>query len=237
MNIPLFTPIMTERKMIPQRVCELMQAWKASYLYANVEYEVDELGRDREVVERVCRARGGEGGGWDGVAAFVKDVIIVSPGEILSQQGRPYSVFGPWYKAWSAKVTGNPTHYIDDQGGVLPQPSSAKTHKVLGPLFNETVPDKIEGFELDDAEAKKMAEMWPVGEDVCDEVSLSLPCLPLSLADALFPAAAGPGPVHEDKNARASVPACDPARRRRGGGQHPQVPDRRVPGRPGPHGS
>ncbi len=174
LNIPLFTPVVTERETIPARVCAWMKEWNASYLYANIEYEVDELGRDREVVERVVEARKGKGKKkgeeWDGVFAIAKDYVVVAPGEILSGSGKPYSVFSPWYRAWSSRVTGNMQHYVDDQGGVLPNHSSARKHAALAPLFDATVPESVEGFELDAEEKQKMAEMWPVGEDVPEQV-------------------------------------------------------------------
>lgn len=170
MHVPLFTPVVADRKAIPARVCEWLQAWNASYAYANVEYEVDELVRDREVIERAVEARRKGNGEWDGVFAIVKDYVVVAPGEILSGAGKPYSVFSPWYKAWSARVTGNMHHYVDDQGGVLPNTSAARKHKALAPLFDEDVPESIEGFELDSAEKAKMAKMWPVGADVAEQV-------------------------------------------------------------------
>lgn len=222
LNIPLFTPTITERETIPARVCEWMKEWNASYLYANIEYEVDELGRDREVVERTVKARKEGSGGWDGVFAISKDYVVVAPGEILSGSGKPYSVFSPWYKAWSARVTGNLAHYVDDQGGALPNHSSARTHKALAPLFNETVPESIAGFELDPAEKTKMEEMWPVGEDIPEQVSPPPPPPPppLRLVADHVDTSPGARAVHENQDARASLPARRPARRRRVGRRH-----------------
>src|SRR5258708_19505263 len=50
MSIPLFVTSHRPRKEIPGRVISLLQEWKASRVFANMEYEVDVLRRDLSVI-------------------------------------------------------------------------------------------------------------------------------------------------------------------------------------------
>lgn len=84
LNIPIYTTIWRERKQVPEEVAKLMLEWGATHLFANLEYEVDELGRDRKVVERVIRARQ-TGEGWDGKVEFLHDFCVIKPGRVLTQ--------------------------------------------------------------------------------------------------------------------------------------------------------
>lgn len=86
MNVPLHIPTFERRKEIPGKVAELMQAWGATHLFGNIEYEVDELGRDEQVVRASMLARV-NGVGWGGQVAFMKDFCLVGPGEVLSKVG------------------------------------------------------------------------------------------------------------------------------------------------------
>lgn len=86
LDIPLFTFTQSsERKAIPRSLCEKLAEWKAFGVYANIEYEVDELRRDIEVLERTRDAREKKGVGWKGQVEFFKDFCIVAPGELLTK--------------------------------------------------------------------------------------------------------------------------------------------------------
>ena len=85
LNIPLYTVSHTPRMKIPAFVIELLHKWKASHLFANIEYEVDELRRDLAVCELANK---------DGKVActFVHDKCIVAPGDVRTKDGRGYTV-------------------------------------------------------------------------------------------------------------------------------------------------
>lgn len=61
--------------------CEKLQAYD---LYANIEYEVDELRRDIEL-HKIATSKAIE-------AHFVHDKCIIEPGTLVTKQEKPYAV-------------------------------------------------------------------------------------------------------------------------------------------------
>lgn len=86
-NVPLLTIEYSERKKVPTMLLEKLEEWGASALFANLEYEVDELRRDTEIVQKAAEARK-SGKGWQGQATFVADFCIVQPGLLLTKVSR-----------------------------------------------------------------------------------------------------------------------------------------------------
>ncbi|CDR48705.1 RHTO0S19e02850g1_1 [Rhodotorula toruloides] len=171
LHIPLFTFTQSsDRKAIPRILCEKLAEWNAFGVYANIEYEVDELRRDIEVLERTRDAREKEEG-WNGQVEFFKDFCIVAPGELLTKQGKPYSVYSPWQRAWAAHINSNLSSFISPQNGpVIANLSSARTHPVLEQMFSHEIPTSLPGFELAEQEKEDMERLWPVGEGVTEGI-------------------------------------------------------------------
>lgn len=171
-HIPFFTITHKKRKDIPRMLCEKLKEWGAIGLFANIEYEVDELRRDIEVLERTKQARE-SGDGFAGQVEFFKDYCVVSPGELLTKQGKPYSVYSPWQRNWAQHVNSNLQDYVSQQNGpLLANSDSAKSHPVLKSMFDHEIPTAIEGFELagGEEEAKTMKRIWPVGDGVTESI-------------------------------------------------------------------
>ena len=76
LDIPLHIEVVEPRKGIPARIVQLMKEWDAAEMYANIEYEVDELDRD----ERLIRAAGAAGN----LITLSHDQCVVEPGTIVS---------------------------------------------------------------------------------------------------------------------------------------------------------
>ena len=76
LDIPLHIEVVDPRKEIPSRIVELMKEWEATELYANIEYEIDELDRD----ERLLRAAEGP----QIRVTYSHDQCVVEPGKIVS---------------------------------------------------------------------------------------------------------------------------------------------------------
>jgi deoxyribodipyrimidine photo-lyase len=76
LGIPLHVETVQPRRDIPGRIVELMKSWHADDIFANIEYEVDELDRDKNLImkgiENEIRT------------TFVHDQCVVEPGIILS---------------------------------------------------------------------------------------------------------------------------------------------------------
>lgn len=153
LDIPLYVETVEKRKAIPNRIFELCDKWGASHLYANIEYEVDELRR-----EALMTRTGLE----HGVAVYaVPDTCVVAPGEISSGTGNQYSVYSPWYRAWVAYLHTHP-HQLDLFDPPEKNPKDAR--RDFKDLFECEVPDAPENKSLTSDERKRFRSMWPPGE-------------------------------------------------------------------------
>ena len=65
----------------------ILDGWSAKQLFANIEYEVDELRRDIRLCELACQ-RGTV------KCTFVHDKCIIVPGTVKTKEDRGYSVGG-----------------------------------------------------------------------------------------------------------------------------------------------
>ena len=154
MDIPLYVETVEKRKTIPGRVLELLENWGANHLFANVEYEVDELRREAKMV-RACLDKG--------IAMdVVPDTCVVSPGELQSGSGKQYAVYSPWFRAWVAHIHKNES-LLDLFDEPAKNPGSAR--KTFAKLFDSKIPNAPDNKKLTDEEKKRFRSMWPPGED------------------------------------------------------------------------
>jgi deoxyribodipyrimidine photo-lyase len=153
LDIPLHMETQEKRKAIPKRVVELCQSWGAKHLYANIEYEVDELRREAKLV-RLCAES-------DVSFAPTHDTCVVTPGALASQQGKQYAVYTPWYRSWLAFLKENPDYLeVSEEPGSNP----GDARKDFKDLFDSKVPAAPKTHELSDAERKRFEELYPAGE-------------------------------------------------------------------------
>ena len=73
------------RQTLPEKIIGIIEEWDATHLFANVEYEVDELRRDIRICE-LAKA------GAKVQCNFVHDRCIITPGEVKTKEGRGYTV-------------------------------------------------------------------------------------------------------------------------------------------------
>ena len=154
LNIPLWIETVQDRKHVPQRILELMDQWKARHLFANLEYEPDELRRETKLV-RLCASQGK-------AMTVVHDTCAVAPGELESGSGKQYSVYTPWFRAWKQ-------HIHDDEDVIamaddVVKVSDKAREQLPKELFKCAVPDAPEGKRLTDEEQKRFLDLWPAGE-------------------------------------------------------------------------
>ncbi|KAK2625433.1 hypothetical protein QTJ16_004745 [Diplocarpon rosae] len=154
LDIPLYVETVEKRRNVEGRILELLQTWGASHLYANMEYEVDELRREARMV-RACL---GMGVAMD----VVHDTCVVRPGELTSGTGKQYSVYSPWYRAWMAHIHKTPS-LLDLFDAPGKNPSSARD-KFEG-LFKSAIPEAPPNKTLTAEEKKRFRSMWPPGEE------------------------------------------------------------------------
>ncbi|CAO1621477.1 unnamed protein product [Parajaminaea phylloscopi] len=157
LHIPLVVYTEKTRTKIPQTLISFAKEWNVSEIVANVEYEVDECWRDIAVLREASKA---------GIrATFVEDAYVVPAGEVKTKDGRQFSVFSPWNRAWTAHLTKN-MHLLDESPA--PSANSSKTSKDIAKLFDDEklgkgygLPEHAEGFECHDTDY--MQKLWPAG--------------------------------------------------------------------------
>lgn len=157
-DIPLYVETVEKRKKIPHRIFELCEEWGASHLYANTEYEVDELRREAAMTRN---------GIEKGIAVeVVPDTCVVAPGELSSQTGNQYAVYTPWYRAWVAYLHSNPKQ-LDLFDAPSKNPMNAR--EAFKHLFKSEIPEAPENRKLTAEEKNRFRSMWPPGEHEAHE--------------------------------------------------------------------
>lgn len=158
LDIPLYVETVEKRKEIPDRIFQLCEKWGASHLYANKEYEVDELRREARMVRAGLKK---------GIAFHVEpDTCVVAPGELSSGSGGQYAVYSPWFRAWVAYLHHHP-HHLDLYPAPTQNPSSTRSdHKEL---FECPIPVAPANKSITDEEKTRYRNLWPAGENEANE--------------------------------------------------------------------
>jgi deoxyribodipyrimidine photo-lyase len=112
-------------------------------LYFNREYEVNEARRD-DAVRAAFEAAGRS------VHAYT-DQTILAPGEVLTKEGRWYTVFSPFKRA-AYRV-------FDERGGAPVLPAPRKQSEM--PCPPDLIPANVRGFDL----ARGRPDLWKEGEE------------------------------------------------------------------------
>ncbi|KAJ6598937.1 FAD binding domain of DNA photolyase-domain-containing protein [Mycena vulgaris] len=162
LHIPLHTITQPNRRAVPRDVLSFLENLSACAVYANIEYEVDELRRDVQI----CKAAKSKGIS----AVFAHDKCIVEPGAVLTGKNSTYAVYTPYQKAWLAKLNANIPYYLENCPAPHANPESVRTLAQFSALFDTPVPHSIPGFELDPVDRAKMEEVWPAGEPKAHDI-------------------------------------------------------------------
>ena len=158
LDIPLYVETVGKRKEIPARILELCQSWGASHLFANIEYEVDELRREAKLMRM---------GLEKGIAVeAVPDTCVVAPGGLHTGAGKQFAVYSPWKRAWIAHLHAHP-HQLDLFPAPAKNPSAAR--QKFKELFDNTIPEAPESMSLTKEEKKRYGSLWPAGEHEAHE--------------------------------------------------------------------
>ncbi|KAH8203542.1 hypothetical protein TruAng_002290 [Truncatella angustata] len=153
LDIPLYVETIEKRKEIPERIVHLLEEWNANHLFANMEYEVDELRRDAKMIS-MCAKKGVD-------MEVVHDTCVVPPGILTSGSGKQYSVYSPWRRTWIAHVHANPDLLsIFDPPERNPPDARVK----VAALFGCEIPDVPGNKRLSDEDAIRLHAVFPAGE-------------------------------------------------------------------------
>jgi len=152
-DIPLYAETVAVRKKVPSRIVELCSKWGAKHVFCNIEYEVDELRREAKMTE-LCLENGID-------FTAVHDDIVVAPGILKTGQGRVYTVYSPWYRAWVAHLNNHPEKLEESpQPGQNPQSARQR----FKDIFGMSLPAAPEDKKLNEEDRERFAKLWPAGE-------------------------------------------------------------------------
>ncbi|KAF3760039.1 deoxyribodipyrimidine photo-lyase [Cryphonectria parasitica EP155] len=155
LNIPLVILTAESREEKGQKVLNLIKKHDISDVFANVEYEVDELRRDIDMFEKLKEDKS------EVSFQLLHDQTVVEPGAIKSGSGGPLKVFTPYHKAWLAKVADEPKllDLVDP-----PAANDKKTHKEFKDLFNTKIPSLPDASKFaSDEDRTHIRKLWPAG--------------------------------------------------------------------------
>ncbi|KAF8639851.1 hypothetical protein AX17_001106 [Amanita inopinata Kibby_2008] len=159
-HIPLYTITQTPRPAIPSQVISFLSGLGCNNLYANIEYEVDELRRDLTVCD-LAKLK-------DIRVVFSHDKCIIEPGVILTGESKPYAIFSPYHRKWIARLNENIDYHIKEHPFNYSNKSSVRSSRRFSFLFDSEMPDLLTGFELDSHQRQSMITLWPAGEQAAN---------------------------------------------------------------------
>ena len=152
LNIPMvFVTAETRKDIVPSIVDFVKANDNAPHIFANFEYEIDEITRDIKVLEQF---------GNNAQLSLHHDQTILEPGAIMTGNDKPMKVFTPYHKTWLGVVKKDP-HLLD----TVPPPSkSAKLAEVRGGSHDVPLVPKAKQFDSDET-MKRIRKLWPAGHE------------------------------------------------------------------------
>jgi deoxyribodipyrimidine photo-lyase len=152
LNIPLVFLHSEKRSGHIPTIAKFLKDNEVSHVFANFEYEVDELRRDIGFLKEI---------GSEVQVSIYHDQTVVEPGTMTTGAGKPMKVFTPYHRAWLDLVKQNP-QLLDTQPP--PAKNDASATKALKPLFNSEPPKPGEDKQFSsEEERKRIRKLWPAG--------------------------------------------------------------------------
>jgi deoxyribodipyrimidine photo-lyase len=157
MNIPLAILAAEKRGEKAEKVLEFIKEHNVSHVFANLEYEVDELRRDIHLVDQLAVRELG--------VSFhvVHDQTVMEPKALTTGTGGPMKVFTPYHKAWLAEVSNEPEllSLADTPAG---NNKTAKTD--FKELFSSKIPQLPESKQFASTKDRdRIRKLWPAGHE------------------------------------------------------------------------
>lgn len=153
-NIPLAMITAKERAEKTEDIMDFVKKLDVSHIYANFEYEVDELRRDIKIAKHAQEQK-------DLSFELHHDQTVVVPGTMTTGSGGPHKVFTPYHRDWLAETKGNPELL---NLSPAPEANDKKAAKELKQLFDQEVPDLPESKQFaSKEEQQKIRKLWPAG--------------------------------------------------------------------------
>ncbi|KAJ9606950.1 hypothetical protein H2200_008961 [Cladophialophora chaetospira] len=158
LDIPLVFLEASERDEIVPTIVKFIRENDISHVFANYEYEIDELRRDIKVMKDASSGNSKSKGFH---LSFHHDQTAREPGTMMTAGGKAMKVFTPYHKAWLGEVKSNP-ELIETVAPPSKNPAEAK--KELKSFFNSAAPKppKEKQFASNE-ERDRIRKLWPAG--------------------------------------------------------------------------
>ncbi|KAI1627765.1 deoxyribodipyrimidine photo-lyase [Exophiala viscosa] len=156
LDIPLVFLEASERDDIVPTIVKFIRDNNISHVFANYEYEVDELRRDVRFIKQI-------GADKTVKVTMHHDQTVKEPGTLLNESGKPMKVFTPYHRSWLAQIKADPSLF-----DTVPAPSknSPQAQKDLKSYFNSKPPSPpAEKQFASEEERKRIRDLWPAGHD------------------------------------------------------------------------
>ena len=149
LNIPLVFVTADARKEIIPSIINFVKENDASHVFANFEYEVDEIRRDIKVLKEL---------GQSAQVSLYHDQTVVEPGDVRTGSGGPMKVFSPYHRTWLSMIKDSP-----DLLDTVPPPSKqSKSPSVKS--GSSTLPSVPQNKQLDyNTTRDRIPKLWPPG--------------------------------------------------------------------------
>jgi deoxyribodipyrimidine photo-lyase len=137
-------------------VLEFVKKHDISHVYADMEYEVDELRRDIDLAKKLESEK-------EISLDILHDQTVVVPGALTTGSGGPHKVFTPYHKAWLSETKQNP-----DLLDTVPPPegNDESAVKQFQELFDSKVPELPESKQYKSKEDQsRIRKLWPPGNE------------------------------------------------------------------------
>lgn len=155
-NIPLAILVAEERSEKTDKLLNFVKKHDISHVFANFEYEVDELRRDIKITKRIRNE-------VDIAIELFHDQTIVVPGALKTGGGGPHKVFTPYHRDWLAEVRKHPE--LLECNRPIKENAKSATGKFEA-LFHTSIPDLPENKKhASDEERKRHRKLWPAGHE------------------------------------------------------------------------
>ncbi|KAG8161205.1 hypothetical protein KVR01_009469 [Diaporthe batatas] len=157
MNIPLVVLIADKRGEKGSKVLDFVQEHNVSHVFANLEYEVDELRRDIDLVGQLADKKLGAS------LHVMHDQTVMEPKVLTTGSGGPIKVFTPYHKAWLAEVANDPEllSVVD-----TPEANDKAAKSDLKDLFSSTIPESPESKQFASTKDRdRIRKLWPAGHE------------------------------------------------------------------------
>ncbi|KAI1330505.1 DNA photolyase, FAD-binding/Cryptochrome [Xylariaceae sp. FL0255] len=158
-GIPLVVLTAEEKSNKEKVIMNFIRENDVGHVFANFEYEVDELRRDLKLLKTLEK---------DGGPKFelLHDQTVIIPGTLVTGSGGPHKVFTPYHKAWLSEVSEDPS-LIDITSP--PEKSDKKARERLKALFDDKkygIPELTKDKKFDSNEHRdRIRKLWPPGHE------------------------------------------------------------------------